>query len=294
MAQAPKLSRKELKQPDTFQSRGEQILQHFIDNRKRYLLGLAALVVLIAAIWGVRYFFSQRDAEMSQRFGEALEVYLAPVVKDKTQKPEGADVTFDTDEHKYMAAMEKFKAVAEKYKGNNVGTFATFYLANCHFKMKQNDKARDLYDQFLKAADGKIFADLRFVAESNIAQSYDQEGQLGKAAEIYQKLYENEKGLFRDQALFLLAEMAQRQGKKDEAVKKYNELLDKFQDTDLKPQAEKMLTLLGAPRPVEAKPSDVRLTPKGADALKAAGKAASKPADAKDDTKGGKDNQDEQ
>ena len=47
----------------------------------------------------------------------------------------------------------------------------------------------------------------------------------------------------------MLASIAQRQGKKDEAVKLYNELLEKFAETELKPQVEKMLTVLGAPKP---------------------------------------------
>lgn len=252
MAQANKLSQKELKQPDSFQSTGEKFLQHFVDYRKQYLLGAVGLLVVFGLAFGIKTYLAKRSAAVSQSFGAALETYLAPIKSEKELKDADeatkSELSFPNEETKYVAAQTKFQEIVEKHGGTTYGKFAAFYVANCLFKTKQYDKARDGYTKFMAEA-GSDFADLKFVAENNIAQTYDAEGKLDEALAAYKKIYETPEGVFKDQALYMQAEINQRQGKRDEAVKLYNELLEKFPETDLKSQVEKMLTILGAPKP---------------------------------------------
>jgi len=260
VAQAGKLSQKELKQPDTFQSRGEQIVDHLVANRKRYLIygGAAVLVILIAL--GVASIYEKRNATISKRFGEAFDTYNATVEREhvgvEKKKHAPGELTFPTEETKYLAALEKFRVLAEQNSGTTYGRFALFYQANSHFMLGQYSKALEVYEKFLSVI-GSDFNDLRFVAENNIAQCHDALGELDKAAETYQKMVDDPVGLFRDQALFMLAKLAARQGKRDEAITKFNSVLEKFPDSEFRPDVEKQLTLLGAPKPSDMNDPEV-------------------------------------
>ena len=153
MAQANKLSQKELKQPDSFQSTGEKLFQHFADYRKQYLLGLAGAFLVFGLAFGVKTYLTKRSADVSQGFSAALEVYLAPVMgeNDKKNADEAtkSGLTFPNEETKFVSASEKFKTLADDHGNTTYGKFAIFYHANCLFKLKQYEKAREGYEKFM-------------------------------------------------------------------------------------------------------------------------------------------------
>ncbi len=251
MAQAKKLSRKELKQPDTFQTKGEEFLQHFIDNRRRYLYAVLGFIGIILLITIASNLLQMRNDKISEVYADAMKVYDAPVVKDTEGEPQEG-LTFSTEEAKYLAATEKFQTVVNEYGGSAYGNIANFYLGNSHFQLKRYEKAREAYQAFIDNS-GSDFSQFNFLAYHNIAQSYDAEKKFDQAIETYKKILSFGGELWKDEASFMIADIYKREGNKAEAIKWYTDVTENYPDSEVKPKAEKMLTLLRGPKPVEKK-----------------------------------------
>lgn len=254
MAQAKgKLSRKELKQPDQFQSKGEDFLQRLIDNRKRIALVGGVLLALLAVYSIVTAYMDSRNEALSQKFGEIIRLYEAQVAASPDQaNPAGNPPTFASDELKYVTVSEQLQSFVDEHKGSGFAKAARFYLANCFFMLKRYEKARENYEIFLKDAGGG-FDGLTFLAHANIAQTYDAEGNLDEALKVYQKIADGRNPVWKAEATYMIAQIKKRQGKNDEAITLLLGIQTQEGDSSIKAKADKLLTVLRGPEvPTEA------------------------------------------
>lgn len=252
-----KFTQKELKQPDTFQTKGEQVLEHFVNNRKRYLTYLAVLLALILIFSSVRTYVDYRNSKISAVYAEAFKVYQAKVVDEKDKKDDtGKDLTYPTDEKKYLAASQKFEALISQYGSSDYGAASRFYLANCLFKLKRYGKAREKYEEFLSAV-GADYDEFRFIANHDIAQCYDAEGKLEEAMAEYRKILASDVDVWKDQATYQIAMIYKRQGKLEDAIKWFEDIGANYPESSLKPKVDKILTALRGPvKPEEKKEAE--------------------------------------
>jgi len=251
LTQAKKLSKKELKQPDEFQERGSFVLQHLMDNKTRYLLylgiGIGVLVIWVA----VDMLLGWRQDRISRAFADAMLVYNAQVVDaadENTPPPSGKDPTFPNEEAKMLAASEKFQAFVNEHGSSSYGQAAKFYLANTLFNLKRYAKAREVYEDFLKTADGGL-DQFAFLANFNIAQTYEAEDNSEKAIASYQTILDSKDNVWKDQATYNIARLHYKAGKSDEAVKLLEELQTKYPDSSLKAQTDRLLLVIRGPVP---------------------------------------------
>ena len=264
MAKAKKLSKKaikqELAQPDEFISRGEQALQHLVDNRNRYLMVLGGLVAILVIVNIIGYFIDSKNEAISKAFAEALEVYNAEVVESEEDAGGGEKspdkLTFATSGEKHTAAVVKLRAMTNDHGSSSYGNVARFYLANSLFMLKQYDKALTTYQEFLETG-GESVDQFQFLAYHNIAQCYDSKGELEKAIEAYQTILAMEGDAWKDEANFRIAQIYKRQGKIQESIKLLLELQEKYPDSSLKPSVDKLLLAIRGPVPEpEEKPKE--------------------------------------
>lgn len=242
---ASKISQKELKQPDEFQNIGERALQHITDNRKWYIIGLIGIIVIAGIVSGVRAIIEHRAEKISKMYADALESYDAPIVEDteenKENKPTG--LYFPTEEAKYLEALQKFESLQQSYSGSNFGDMAVFYIGNCHFKLKRYDKAIESYTKFVN--DGSSDLDsLKFLARHNLAQSLEIQGKLDDAIKQYDEILSSSDKAWREQAYFFKGYLLEKQDKKEDAVKIYEKMIEEFPESQLKSKAEKRLMML--------------------------------------------------
>lgn len=252
MAKSKKLSRKEINQPDQFVTRGEQILQNLVDNRKRYAIYVGSVLAFIILANLVCAYFQNQNDKISMAYSDALRVYNADVVTgdDVEANPTGKNPTFPTEEAKYLAANEKLQSLVDEHGSSSYGTVAKFYLGNTLFHLKRYTKAREAYQSFLDEA-GSDFDSFKFMAYHDIAQCYDGENNLEKALETYKKILTLDGNAGKDDANYRIAMIYKRQGKKDEAVKLLLETQEKYPESSLKPKMDKLLTYLRGPAPKE-------------------------------------------
>lgn|GEM_PF-3509383 len=262
MAKSKKLSRKELNQPDQFVTRGEQLLQNLVDNRKRYIMYVGAVFGVFILVNLICMYFQSQNDKISIQFSNAMKVYNAGVIAEGGEEeanPAAKIPTYASEDAKNLAAVEKLQALVDEHGGSSYGAVAQFYLGNSLFQLKRYDKARAAYEAFLAKA-GSDLKTFSFVAYHNIAQSYDGENNLDKALEAYKKILTLDGDAGKDDANYRMALIYKRQNKKDEAVKLLLETQEKYPESTLKSKIDKLLTFLRGPAPKEEKVEEIKET----------------------------------
>jgi tetratricopeptide (TPR) repeat protein len=200
LATRHKISRKELRQPDEFQSIFETAGAFFELHMTQVLLGAAALVVIVAIAVAFYYQQVRRGHAAAARFDQALT---------------------ELQDRKYDAAEKTLLSLATDEPHRAVGRLANLYLASAYLAQKKPAKARDVLLRYLAEDDASIF---RGSALDNLAVAYEEMGDYKQAEDAYRQAAKIE-GPEQVRAELGMARMLQKQGKRTEAISIYNDFL---------------------------------------------------------------------
>ena len=200
MATRHKISRKELKQPDEFQTVFETAALFFELHMTEVLLGAAALLVVVAIALSFFYYEAQRGRAASARFDQALS---------------------ELQGGKYESAEKQLSSLAADDPHRAVGRLANLYLANAYLAQKEPAKAREALLHYLAGDDASVF---RGAALDDLAVTYEELGDYKQAEATYRQASAIE-GPEQARAELGMARMLQKQGKRDEAVAVYRDFL---------------------------------------------------------------------
>ncbi len=200
MATRHKISRKELKQPDEFQTVFETAALFFELHLTEVLLGAAALLVVVAIALSFLYYEAQRGRAASARFDQALS---------------------ELQGGKYESAEKDLSSLAADEPHRAVGRLANLYLANAYLAQKEPAKAREALLRYLAGDDASVFRD---AALDDLAVTYEELGDYKQAEATYRQASAIE-GPEQARADLGMARMLQKQGKRDEAVAVYRDFL---------------------------------------------------------------------
>ena len=170
-----RLSRKELRQPDWFQTRTEEAFELFETHRLKVLLGLAVVVLFLAGLWGWSVFKQRENSMAAREFGEAMTKYHAG---------------------KYQEAIAGFEKV-QAYRWSRYSSLAHLYAANSYLALSELPKAATAAQRFIVATDeGSL---MRQIGLLTLATVDERESRCKDAIEHYRDAA-NIKGAFSDQA----------------------------------------------------------------------------------------------
>jgi tetratricopeptide (TPR) repeat protein len=200
LATRHKISRKELKQPDEFQTVFETAALFFELHLTEVLLGAAALLVAVAIALSFFYYEAQRGRAASARFDQALS---------------------ELQGGKYESAEKELSSLAADEPHRAVGRLANLYLANAYLAQKEPAKAREALLRYLAGDDASVF---RGAALDDLAVTYEELGDYKQAEATYRQASAIE-GPEQARANLGMARMLQKQGKRDEAVAVYRDFL---------------------------------------------------------------------
>lgn len=201
MATRHKISRKELKQPDEFQTIFETARLFFELHITEVLLGVAGLLVIVAIVLSFLYYEARLARAASDRFDQALS---------------------ELQGGKYDAAEKELSSLAADEPHRAVGQLANLYLANAYLAQKEPAKARDTLLRYLAAEDDtSLFRD---AALDDLAIAYEELGDYKQAEDAYRQASKIE-GPEQARAELGMARMLQKQGKRDEAIAVYRDFL---------------------------------------------------------------------
>jgi predicted negative regulator of RcsB-dependent stress response len=122
-----RLSRKELRQPDWFQTTSENAFASFERHRTAVYLGIAAVILLFLGIWGWRAFKAHQDSVAAREFSQALIQYHAGKHREA------------------IVGLEK----VQSYRWSKYSNLAHLYEANSYLALNELAKAASAAQRFI-------------------------------------------------------------------------------------------------------------------------------------------------
>jgi TolA-binding protein len=203
-----------------------------LTERQREITTILVLaVVALAAVAGYLWWRNSRAANANAAFAAALATYEAPVIPPAAPAPGSpAPVpqpgTYQSEQAKLDAALPKFLRAADTYPNTNAGIAARYYAASILAVLGRPAEAEQRFKEVVdNAGDGIYGRTARLgMAEAQIAQ-----GKYDPAIAIYTELTRDSNSRIPvDSVLMQLGRAYVRAGKKEEAVRAFNRLVEEF------------------------------------------------------------------
>ncbi len=247
-----KIVRKQLKQPDEFQSFFDGARDFVLENLNQVIFSAVIVLVAAAVAVGTYAYERHRDNLAADQFYAAM---TALNQKD------------------YKQAEGRFAQLAEQEPGREVGRLARFYLGTTYLRQNALKPARDAFVAYLAQDPNPLFANL---GEFNLALVYERLGEYGKAERAYSEAAATP-GPEQTSAALGAARMLLKQGKKEEAIKAYRAFLATHPFASERQDVLETLALLGAGAPSQAPPNPTATIPSKAAPPKASASPAASP-----------------
>ncbi len=220
-----RLTRKDLRQPDEFQTLSRQALEFVEENRNAVIAALTAVIVLLLAIVAYRMISQSREASASAAYAQAR-----ALLADK----------------KYGDAAVKFEDVASRYGSTSYGSLALLERANALLLADQSADAVTAYERFLQSSPPTDY--LRQLAHTRLGYANEKLGKFADAERAFTTAT-TEPGPFAAEALFGAARNAEAGGNTDKAKELYTQLLEKHPAAEFRDVASAHLLALGGTLP---------------------------------------------
>jgi len=229
VARTEKLTRKDLRQPDEFQTLSRQALEWVEQNRTAVMAALGAVIVVLIAVVAYQMISQSREASAGSAYAEAH-----ALLRDK----------------KYPDAAARFDEVANRYSSSSYGSLALLERGNALLLSGQAAEAVSAYERYLKSSPPTDY--LRQLGHTRLGSAQEQLGKHGEAQQSFAAAA-TEPGPFTAEALFGAARNAEAAGDTTKAKDFYTQLLEKHPTTDHRAVATAHLVALGGTPPDKAK-----------------------------------------
>jgi tetratricopeptide (TPR) repeat protein len=220
-SQHRKLTRKDLKQPDEFESLLDNIGAFVVDNLQQVLVSLGIVAAVGAIAVGVYYYEGHRDAVAGDQFYTALN---------------------ELKSANYKAAEQGFSKLADAEPGRRLGRLSRFYLANAYLGENNLPAARDTLAQFITEEHDPLYTNL---ALTNLGVVYERMGDYHKAANAYSQAA-GVPGPEQQRAALSVARMLAKAGDKQGAISSYRSFLAAHPYAEERQDVLESLAALGA------------------------------------------------
>jgi predicted negative regulator of RcsB-dependent stress response len=195
-----RFSRKQLRQPDWFQGASENALEYFESHKTLVFSAAAAIVAIIAIVWGWQGFKARQDVAASHEFTRAVALYQS---------------------EKYRDAIPAFETV-QSFRWSRYSVLAHLYLAHSYLATKEIDKAMSAAQRSLTATSPNTL--YRQIALFTLAGIEEQKNQCQAAIEHYNEA-QKIAGALQSNAALGKARCAEQVGDTKTAIVTYREYL---------------------------------------------------------------------
>jgi tetratricopeptide (TPR) repeat protein len=210
-------TRKELRQPDAFQSAGAQAGDWIVERRRPIAIGLALLVLVGAGAALASYLSGRGEGQAARELGQTLEVLERPVEGEAQVDPTADKPPFKTHREKDEAVRKALSDFRSARGGTKAATTAALPLAQAEYRLGNHDAALAAYDDFLKGAPSED--PLRASAMEGRGYALEAKGQLDQALTAFEQMTKSEREEFLiGMGSYHQARILIQQGKQQEAV----------------------------------------------------------------------------
>jgi len=241
---------------DTTMLLADRLAERAAGRGKQILYGLAAVVIIAAAAYGIVRWRHKHTEEAEHAIGRAIAINDAEI--SSSPAPGSHDPVFATPQERSENAIKEFEKVAAKY-GEPYRSEARYFIATNKLITDRATAETEL--QSLSQASGEIGVLAKFA----LAQTKESDGNLDEAARLYGEIAKaGPLTVTPDTATLRLAAVYDKQGKKQEAADLlFNLVLTarKATDKDGKPIPESAASRAAAQQLLKIDPARHALLP---------------------------------
>jgi tetratricopeptide (TPR) repeat protein len=227
----PKISRKELKQPDEFMTVAFTVEEFIVRHLNKVIGGVVAAAILAAALFLIYQHMVSVRQQAAQQFYQGFSALNS---KD------------------YAGAEQKFKTLIAEHASSEPARLARFYLGLAYLNSGDLAQARQSLEEYTQGAGPPS---LRGMALMDLGIVYEQMGRYDKAAETYHRVAAMNDPQSND-ASVAVARVLQLEGKRAAAIAAYQDFLKANPYAPQRDVVVQALANLGvSPPPVGGPPS---------------------------------------
>jgi TolA-binding protein len=236
-----RLTRHDILKEDKFLLTVDSARDFFLSKQKQILLAVIATAAVVLAVLGGRYYLAQQDESAKDQLSAALRIYHGTVSGSAPTGPAStSDPVFATTTEKFEKALAEFQKVATQHGSRPSGKIAKYYAGLSLRELNKTSEAIATLEALSKDA-----SDYGVLAQRALVSIYEGFGNLAKAAEVCQQLSQSKSAVVpKSETLMQLAQLHERQNKKAEATKIYQQLVKDFPGTSTMTEAEQKLKQL--------------------------------------------------
>ena len=178
----------------------------FFEKYQKAIVGalVAVIVIVVCAILANNYYFEPRANEASTELAKSQELF---------------------NQQQFDKALEGFQKVASDYSSTDAGNLAQLYIGICQANLGKWQEAVNALESFSGQGDQMISP----AAEGALGNAYANLKQMDKAVEHLKKAAKlADNNSLSPTFLIQAGEILESQGKKDEAMKLYQEVKEKY------------------------------------------------------------------
>ena len=188
----------------------DRLAERAAGRGQQILYGLAAIVIIAAAAYGIVRWRHKHAEEAQQAMGRAITINDAEI--SSSPAPGSHDPVFSTPQERSERAIQEFEKVAAKY-GEPYRSEARYFIVTNKLVTDRATAETELQSMSQGSSEIAILA--RFA----LAQTKESDGNLDEAARLYSEVAKAGSGTVTpDIANLRLASVYDKQGKKDEAA----------------------------------------------------------------------------
>jgi predicted negative regulator of RcsB-dependent stress response len=206
------------------------------------LVGIAVTVAVVVGLAIVGWrFYGERQTVKASAALDDAMKVYEARIRAPGEPAEPTEVTYVDERNKYEDAAKKFASVAQNYPRTRPGQVARYYGALCQEHLGRYDEAQKQLKELESSGNDEFVALARF----QLAQLYDKTGKGDDALKLYRQLADKPAVLV-PRAIILLA-LADHLGRSNpqEAMKVYEQIKKDFPDSAVADEADKRLEILG-------------------------------------------------
>jgi tetratricopeptide (TPR) repeat protein len=224
----------------------------FEQYQREITIGIVAVVVLVAAAGGYYYWRGRTDAQARSMLSAAMAIDGAEVVVPTVPEPPAGGTTatpaaapvqppgtYPTEKARLEAALPKFLALADAYPGTTPGIAARYQAGSVLLQLGRAKEAMDRYHEVIDRAGDGLYGDM---AKLGLADAQAADKQYDAAIVAYQQLAVRKDGnLPVDGVLMQLGRVYAMAGRKAEALKTFQRIVDEFPQSGYAAAAKKQV-----------------------------------------------------
>jgi tetratricopeptide (TPR) repeat protein len=237
MSNSTVVTRKDMKEPDKFQSTANQAVS-WLRTRKKHVMLAAGLAVLALVVLA---FVSVVQTSREQTAGAAADGMFKAMTGVVAPSPIPGTQTFATDEARQRAVIAAADGIIASHGGTRQAELALLAKGDAHYALREWDAAKDAYEKFLSTASRDH--SLRFGALEGLGLVAEAKGDIDGALKAYDRL--GSETSFSDRADLDRAALLARNGRAAEAKEILSGFTRKHEKSPLVQEAAQKLAALG-------------------------------------------------